>query len=224
MSKTVRKTPRTADVAAVPSSWPRTLARSDVILHKGQLSLVNSQLTPGESMVEDLLFIRSAIDAAGLEYLLVRGNDSRPVIAVDWKHRAELQTALALACASEPFYSKTIDLGSVSAQSGAPQPKQPQATPALFIADGRLSADDKARVFRLFRPRVEPHGQLRYGASTGVQVELWSFGETEITAPVENSLTRRVIPRSELVESTVDRKSTRLNSSHELKSRMPSSA
>ena len=205
MSKSVQKKPRTADVAAVPSSWPRTLSRSDVILHKGQLSLVNSQLTPGESMVEDLLFIRSAIDAAGLEYLLVRGNDSRPVIAVDWKHRAELQTALAEACANEPFYSKTIDLGSVAAQSGAPQPKVPQASPALFIADGRLSADDKARVFRLFRPRVEPHGQLRYGASTGVQVELWSFGETEITAPVENSLTRRVIPRSELVESTVER-------------------
>jgi hypothetical protein len=181
---------RPADVTAVASSWPRTLSRSDVVVHKGQLSLVNDHLTPTESMVDDLLFIRRVLDDAGLEYLLVRGNDARPVIAADWKQRVALQEALAAAMANEPFYSKTVD---------------PKAGPALFVADGRLSTDDKARVFRLFRPRVEPLGRLRYGASSGVQVELWSFGETEITAPVENSLTRRSIPRAELVESTVER-------------------
>jgi hypothetical protein len=178
------------DFAAVPSSWPRTLARPDVVLHKGQLTLVNDQLTPAESMVDDLRFIRGVLDDAGLEYLLVRGNDERPVIAVDWKQRAVLQEALAVSMATEPFYSKTVREG---------------AGPALFVADGRLSSDDKARVFRLFRPRVEPVGRLRYGASTGVQLEFWSFTETEIIAPVENSLTRRVIPRHELVESTVER-------------------
>jgi hypothetical protein len=178
------------DVVAIPSSWPRTLSRGDVVLHKGQLTLVNDRLTPAESMVEDLLFVRGVLDDAGLEYLLVRGNDERPVLAVDWRQRAALQTALVSAMATEPFYSKTID---------------PGAGPALFIADGRLSIDDKARVFRLFRPRVEPVGLLRYGASTGVQLELWSFGKKEIVAPVENSLTRRVIPRAELVESTVER-------------------
>jgi len=181
---------RRAEVAAVASSWPRTLSRSDVVLHKGQLSLVNANLTPTESMVADLLFIRGVLDDAGLEYLLVRGNDARPVIAVDWKQRAALQEAFATAMATEPFYSKTVD---------------PKAGPALFVADGRLSADEKARVFRLYRPRVEPLGRLRYGASTGVQVEFWTFGETEIIAPVENSLTRRTIPRAELVESTVER-------------------
>jgi hypothetical protein len=180
----------TKDVAAIPSAWPRTLSRPDVVLHKGQLTLVNERLTPGESMVEDLLFVRGVLDDAGLEYLLVRGNDERPVIAVDAKQRSTVQEALVTAMAVEPFYSKTI---------------APDAGPALFVADGRLSADDKARVFRLFRPRVEPVGLLRYGASTGVQLEFWSFGETEIVAPVENSLTRRVIPRAELVESTVER-------------------
>ncbi len=179
-----------ADVTAVPSSWPRTLSRGDVVLHKGQLSLINDQLTPHESMIADLLFVKQVLDDAGLEYLLVRGNDERPVIAVDWKQRSALQDALAVAMATEPFYAKTVD---------------PNAGPALFVADGRLSTDDKARVFRLFRPRVEPLGRLRYGASTGIQLELWSFTETEIIAPVENSLTRTVIPRSELVESTVER-------------------
>ena len=165
------------DVTAVPSSWPRTLSRSDVVVHKGQLTLVNDHLTPLESMIDDLLFVRRVLDDAGLEYLLVRGNDARPVLAVDIRDRLVLQDALARAMATEPFYSKTVD---------------PHAGPALFVADGRLSADDKARVFRLFRPRIEPLGRLRYGASTGVQVE--------------------------------DRKSTRLNSSHRLLSRMPSSA
>jgi hypothetical protein len=179
-----------ADVAAVASSWPRTLSRGDVVLHKGQLSLINESLTPQESMVADLMFVKRVLDDAGLEYLLVRGNDERPVIAVDWKQRFVLQEALAVAMATEPFYAKTV-----AADAG----------PALFVADGRLSTDEKARVFRLFRPRVEPLGRLRYGASTGIQLEFWSFGETEIVAPVENSLTRRVIPRSELVESTVER-------------------
>ena len=181
------------DVTAVPSSWPRTLSRSDVVVHKGQLTLVNDHLTPLESMVDDLLFVRRVLDEAGLEYLLVRGNDARPVLAVDIRDRLVLQSALALASATEPFYSKTVD---------------PKAGPALFRADGRLSADDKARVFRLYRPRIEPRGRLRYGASTGVQVELWTFGEDEIVAPVENSLTRTTIPRSELVESTVERYGT----------------
>jgi hypothetical protein len=38
-------------------------------------------------MVEDLLFIRSVLAGAGLDYLLVRGNNHRPVIALDWKDR-----------------------------------------------------------------------------------------------------------------------------------------
>jgi UDP-glucose 4-epimerase len=181
---------RGGEVAAVPSSWPRTLARKDVVLHKGQLSLVNNSLTPAESMLDDLMFVRRVIESTGIEYLLVRGNDERPVIAVDWKQRAVLQDALAAAMATEPFYSKTVS------KNGGP---------ALFVADGRLSTDAAARVFRLFRPRVEPVGNLRYGATTGVQLEFWSFTETEIHAPVENSLTRRVIPRHELVESTVER-------------------
>ncbi|NKX50555.1 sugar phosphotransferase, partial [Arthrobacter deserti] len=83
--------------------------RDDVVKHKGRYALVNRTLTPHEAMVEDLLFIRGVLDGAGLPYLLVRGNDSRPVVAVDWEHRRELLEALVQACRNEPMYSMTVD-------------------------------------------------------------------------------------------------------------------
>ncbi|MHB1172482.1 MAG: stealth conserved region 3 domain-containing protein [Lacisediminihabitans sp.] len=156
-------------------------------MRKGQFTLVNSELTPQQSMIEDLLAVRDALDAAGIEYLLVRGDHDRPVLAVDRKHRATLAEALAEAFATEPFYSKAGD------------------ELALFIADGRLSRSGKARILRLFRPRIEPVGRLRYGAATGVRLELWDFGVDVIVAPAENALMRRRLPRAEAVDATVER-------------------
>lgn len=140
--------------------------------------------------MEDLLFIRDVLDAAGIEYLLVRGNDERPVIAVNWADRKALRTALVAACEDLPFYSKTVD-----AKRG----------PALLVADGHLSATSKARIFRLFRPRVEIASGLSYGVSTGVQIELWSITDEEIVLPIENSLTRRTVRSEEAVRGTVQR-------------------
>ena len=37
--------------------------------------------TPHEAMVEDLLFVRGVLDAAGISYVLVRNDDGRPVLA-----------------------------------------------------------------------------------------------------------------------------------------------
>ncbi|AQA25154.1 putative uDP-glucose-4-epimerase [Rhodococcus sp. MTM3W5.2] len=141
-------------------------------------------------MVEDLLFIRDTLDAAGIEYLLVRGNDERPVIAVNWADRKILRAALVAACEDLPFYSKTVD-----AKRG----------PAVLVADGTLSTTSKARIFRLFRPRVEVASGLNYGASTGVQIELWSMSDDEIVLPIENSLTRRTVRPEEAVRGTVER-------------------
>ena len=169
------------------SSWPRSLDRDDIVVRKGQYSLINGNLTPQQSMIEDLLAIRDVLDAAEIGYLLVRGEHERPVIAVDRKRRARLTRALAAAFAAEPFYSKAGN------------------DPALFIADGRLSLSSKSRVLRLFRPRIEPVGRLRYGASTGVRLELWDFGVDDIVAPAENALMRRTLPRTEAVDTTVER-------------------
>lgn len=163
--------------------------RADLVLSKGRLAIRNSHLTPGEAMVEDLLFIRSVLGAASIDFLLVSGNDDRPLIAVEWRDRKRLRVALAEACADEPFYSKPAD-----GAKGVP----------VLLADGRLSADSTQRAFTLFRPRVTENGGLRYGARTGVRLELWRTGSDTITAPAENSLMRTALPRIEAIPATVE--------------------
>jgi hypothetical protein len=169
---------------------PSRHVRSDVVVRRGEYALLNGHLTPQQSMIEDLLAVRDALDAAGIGFLLVRGDHDRPVLAVDRARRKELAAALAEAFADEPFYSKTMDR-----DAGAP----------VLLAEGHLSAKRKASVFRLYRPRVEPLGRLRYGPESAVQLELWRFGEDEIVAPRENALMRTRLPRSEAVEDTVQR-------------------
>ncbi|MHA4850941.1 stealth family protein [Rhodococcus sp. MSC1_016] len=164
--------------------------RPDVVRVKGRFALTITTTTPHEAMVEDLLFIRDVLDGAGIDYLLVRGNDERPVIAVDWALRKQLRTALVAACRNRPFYSKPVDAKRDS---------------AVLVADGALSANSKARIFRVFRPRVHVASGLSYGASTGVQIELWKFADDEIVLPIENSLTRRVVRPEEAVRGTVER-------------------
>jgi hypothetical protein len=176
----------THHLVLVNSQSAISLDRDDIVVRKGQFSLVNSRLTPEQSMVEDLLAIRDVVDTAGIEYLLVRGVDGRPLLAVDRKRRIELASALAAAFANEPFYSKA------------------GKDAAVFIADGRLSRSNKARVVHLFRPRIEPLGGLRYGAANGVRLEFWDFGVEEIVAPAGNALMRAHLPRAEAVEATVE--------------------
>jgi hypothetical protein len=165
--------------------------RDDLVIRKGQYALRNGHMTPRESMVEDLCAVGDALHEAGIRFLLVRGNDDREVIAVDRADRKAVARAFAIAFANEPFYSTTV------------LPRRAAESHPVLLADGRLSAHRKASVVRLYRPRLEPVGRLRYGPETGVQLELWRFGDDMITAPVENALMRRTLPRSEAVEDTV---------------------
>ena len=93
----------------------RFRTRQDVVRRRGRYGLLNENRTPYQAMVEDLMFIRSVLDGAGLDYLLVRGNNDRPVIAVDWKDRKELRDALVEACHDEPLYSMSVDAKKKSA-------------------------------------------------------------------------------------------------------------
>ncbi|MGG5174485.1 stealth family protein [Pseudarthrobacter sp. J1763] len=161
-----------------------------MVLDAGRYSLLNQDRTPYQAMVEDLLFIRKVLADADLPYLLVRGNSDRPVIAVDWKSRKKMRAALVAACLNEPFYSMTVDAKQKS---------------SLLVADGKLSTNPKARIFRLYRPSIEPKGGLRYGAALGVQLELWSFEGEQLVLPIENSLTRRTMLAQDAVRGTVDR-------------------
>ena len=182
--------PESAVEITSPAAVVRLTERRDVVRVKGVYALVNTSLTPHQAMVEDLLFVRRVLDQAQIPYLLVRGNDARPVMAVNWEQRDELRAALVAACADEPFYSLTMDAKKKTAR---------------LVADGELSDGDQTRAIRLYRPRIEPTGGLRYGQGTGVQVELWRWDNGLIHLPIENSLTRRTLPAAEAVRGEVER-------------------
>jgi hypothetical protein len=173
-----------------PAAEARLKHRPDVVRHKGRYALINHNRTPYQAMVEDLLFLRNVLAGAGLDYLLVRGNSDRPVIALDWKDRKTLRAALVEACRNEPVYSMTVDAKKKS---------------SVLVADGELSPNRQARIFRLYRPRVEPDGGFEFGSSAGVQVELWSFEGDQLILPIENSLTRRTMLSQDAVRGTVER-------------------
>lgn len=145
--------------------------------------------TPDEAQIEDALFLRRVLDRAHIDYLLVRDDSDRPILAIDRADRKRLRTALAEGCADEPFYSKAVGL------KRRPVP----------VADGQLSRDRKDRVFRLFRPRVELRSGLRYGASNGVDIELWTYTDDEVIMPRPNALTRTTALRDEMRRTTVER-------------------
>ncbi|MBT2597573.1 stealth family protein [Arthrobacter sp. ISL-72] len=173
-----------------PAAVARLKHRPDVVRHRGRYALINDTRTPYQAMVEDLLFIRNVLANAGLDYLLVRGNNHRPVIALDWKDRKKLKAALVEACRNEPVYSMTVDAKKKS---------------SVLVADGELSPSSQARIFRLYRPRVEPDGGFEFGSSAGVQIELWSFEGNQLILPIENSLTRRTMLSTDAVRGTVER-------------------
>lgn len=178
------------DEVTSPEAQLRLEPRADMVRHKGRYAVVNDTQTPYQAMVEDLVFLRNVLADAGLAYLLVRGNNHRPVIALDWKSRKKLRAALVEACRDQPFYSMTVDA---------------KKKTSVLVADGELSSNRKARIFRLYRPRVEPVGGFEFGASAGVQIELWSFEGDQLTLPIENSLTRRTLLRQDAVRGTVER-------------------
>ena len=176
-------------VAPAPATWPTTHHRPDVVVRKGLATLVNRTLTPHQALVTDLLFIRDALLATGIDFWLIRGNDERPVIAIDVQNRDTVVRALVAACADEPLYAKTVD---------------GRRRPPLLVADGRLTDNPDAGIFRLYRPRIEPDGLLAYGASTAVDLQFFRFEGETIVWPVENSLTREILPAAEVVPTTVE--------------------
>ncbi len=184
--------PKRAAATQPATPAERMAAQPGMAVRRGRLALTNGSagglgLTPHQAMVADLLAVRAALDANGIEYLLVRGNDERPVLAIDLLLRDRLETALAEAFANEPFYARSVDTKKAT----------------VLVADGALAAAPETRIMRLFRPRVEPAGGLFYGAGWGVQIELWEFSASHIRLPVENSLTRRMVERRDAALHTV---------------------
>lgn len=158
-----------------------------IVTRRGKIARLESRLTPHEAQIEDLVFIRKVLTRANIPYLLIRNPKNRPILAIDIELRPAVQGALVAACATEPMYAKTLDEKGVS---------------PVLIAKGRVSALADPRILRLYRRRIAPGG-LRYGPAFGVELQFWVFEEALIRCPVENSLTRKVLPRSELKPATV---------------------
>ncbi len=158
-----------------------------IVTRRGKIARLESSLTPQEAQIEDLVFVRKTLSRAGIPFLFVRGHKSRPILAVDIQLRPAVGQALAAACVTEPMYAKTMD---------------EKGIPPVLLANGRLSAMGDPRILRLYRRRIAPGG-FRYGPAFGVELQFWVFDETLIRCPVENSLTRTVLPRNELTPATV---------------------
>lgn len=189
--------------------------RHDLVDHLGRLTLVNTQLSPREALLEDLDFIRGALDTAGIDYLLVRGEDARsgavrPVLAIDERERGAVTIALAEACRTEPFVSRPFrrdgrdGAGMPRPTSGNRRRKRARRSPAL-VSTGSLGGGPHDRAFVLYRPRVTPSGTLRYGARSGIRLEFWIHDEHDIHLPNDSAVTRTTIPRREAITRTVER-------------------
>ncbi|MFB9163990.1 stealth conserved region 3 domain-containing protein [Arthrobacter psychrochitiniphilus] len=170
------------------------LRRDDVVKHRGMLALINgadhkNPVLPQDATVADLLAVRDALDACSIEYLLVRGEDNRPVLAINSALRAGVEHSLALGFRNEPFYARTVA----------------KKKSTVLLADGALSTDPEALIIRLYRPRVEPRGGLYYGAAGAIQLEFWDYSDAHIFPPATNALTRTSIERRDFVPATLTR-------------------
>jgi hypothetical protein len=158
-----------------------------IVTRRGKIARLESSLTPHEAQIEDLVFIRKVLTRTDIPFLLVRNHKNRPILAVNIELRPAVERALVAACANEPMYAKTIDEKGISPN---------------LIAKGGLSALEDPRIVRLYRRRIAPGG-LRYGPAFGVELQFWAYEDNVIRCPVENSLTRNVVPQSEIKPATV---------------------
>jgi len=158
-----------------------------IVTRQGEIARLESRLTPQEAQIEDLVFLRKVLNRATIPYLFIRSHKNLPILAIDIEWRPAVERALTAACADEPMYAKTIDERRIS---------------PVLVANGNLSRLVDPHIVRLYRRRIAPGG-FRYGPRSGVEIQFWVFEETLVRCPVENSLTRTVVPRNELKPATV---------------------
>jgi hypothetical protein len=152
-------------------------------------SINGLRLTPYEAMARDLLFLRAELERAGIPFLLIRGADGRPALVVDIGLRARVAETLMAACLEAPLRAKVLD---------------GTGRNSVYLGDGLLSADADPRLLRVFRRRECPRSGLRYGASAGVELQFWVFDGMRAICPIENSLTRKALPLSEIGYADVE--------------------
>ncbi|UWF78757.1 MULTISPECIES: stealth family protein [Microbacterium] len=175
------------------SALPRTrhrstdlIARPDVLLDRGLLHLVHDDVTPWQARIDDLRATADALEAAGIDVMLIRRDRSTPSLVVDAENREAAIHALRAHLPEDPFYVKL------------------KGRPAVPVEDAVAPAGAPSAL-RVFRPRITPGRTLRYGASLAARVEFWRFGADLVEAPDDNVLTRRLTPASDLSFTEVER-------------------
>lgn len=175
-----------ASIRSTIHPWTALMSREDVDLWDGLLHLVHDDVTPDAAVKADLLFIADVLERAGIDLMLVRDEQLRPVLVVDGAVRRKAMAALAKACVSEPFYAK--------ARRADPEPLFDAAVPETHVS-----------ALALYRPRSTRDGSLRYGAEFGVRLEFWRMGEKVMEAPRANALTRRKLATEDMEPTEVTR-------------------
>jgi len=172
-----------------PAPDAGSMDRADVVRAGRRLVLTGPPLTREQATVEDLHLIRGALDAAGIDYLLIRGERDVAVLAVDRARRDEIEEAFAAAFAAQPMYARELGAGKRAER---------------LLARGRLPGED-ADVFLLYRPRERSMRGVWRAADAAVRLELWTFGDDRIDAPRPNAVTRRSMAREDAVLTMTDR-------------------
>jgi hypothetical protein len=165
--------------------WRALLSRADIRMVDGILHIVDDTLTPTEAERDDLLTVAAAIEAAGVEVMLVRDANRRPKLVVDTAHAEP-----ALAALRDP------ELGPVYLKARGEEP-----VPAHSVTPSRNAVE----AYAVFRPRTSAEGSYRYGAALAPRLELWRFGAETVEAPRPSALTRRTFAAADLDVVEVER-------------------
>jgi hypothetical protein len=134
----------------------------------------------------DLLLVADALEAAGVQIMLIRHDRSVPALVADLADASTAIAALEALGTREPLYLKARGRPARLAAEAGPIPSAPTA-------------------LRLYRPRVVRDGSLRYGSSLAARLEIWRFGADVIEAPDENALTRRITEAADVAFAEVER-------------------
>jgi len=171
----------------------RIRSRPDVVEVDGVLALAGRHETPAEARIADLLFLADALEAADIEFLLVRDDAHTPILVVAESERLAVTRALGAACADEPFLSIALKRN-----------LQPRDEPVL-VADGDVAPERTDRLVSLLRPRVDPAGTLHASVASGVRFEFWVRQGAEVRVPAPNALTRRRFVAADMHVDTTER-------------------
>ncbi|MDZ8173287.1 stealth family protein [Microbacterium xanthum] len=165
--------------------WSSLLQRNDVVVDRGLLHLLHDTVTPDRARAMDLLLVADLLESAGVRVHLIRHDRHTPALVVDLDQREAVHNALARACETEPLHVK------------------PKGGTATLAVDADPFPDSPAAI-RVYRPRIARTGGLRYGATTGVRLQFWRFGDEVTEAPVDNVFSRRRTSTRDLVATTVE--------------------